>query len=392
MIGGSPAAVEHLRPIFESLAPAPDRGWAHMGPSGAGHFAKMVHNGIEYGMMQSFAEGFALLEKKKEFGFDLAKVAETWRHGSVVRSWLLDLTADALQENPTLKGIGAQVADSGEGRWMVAEAIASDVPCPVITLSLIERIRSRVSDSFGNKMLAIMRNKFGGHAIQKVLTPWTFFVSISGPAEFAALDSTSVSKFWRMTTRHGICIVMRKATPRFRSMTSSARFLKLPGHSAAASALRQSRSDASCTAFWSSVPVVPPLTPVFTWLDTTAPEGIEAVRRKLGARFHERTGCHYHPMFPVFKLAARPPGRGNRVGSPKAWLAWELTGSFVDDFGMASASGLLDVQEAEVGSGTSGHRGDGAAGLPGGREPCIRRWGPSPKLEASASASPGNPR
>ena len=167
MIGGSAGAVERLRPIFESLAPARDRGWAHMGPSGAGHFAKMVHNGIEYGMMQSFAEGFALLEKKKEFGFDLAKVAETWRHGSVVRSWLLDLTAEALHENPTLHGIGAQVADSGEGRWMVAEAIASDVPCPVITLSLLERIRSRVSDSFGNRMLAIMRNKFGGHSVQK---------------------------------------------------------------------------------------------------------------------------------------------------------------------------------------------------------------------------------
>jgi 6-phosphogluconate dehydrogenase len=167
MIGGSADAVERLRPIFESLAPARDRGWAHMGPSGAGHFAKMVHNGIEYGMMQSFAEGFALLEKKKEFGFDLARVAETWRHGSVVRSWLLDLTADALRENPTLQGIGAQVADSGEGRWMVAEAIASDVPCPVITLSLLERIRSRVSDSFGNRILAVMRNKFGGHAIQK---------------------------------------------------------------------------------------------------------------------------------------------------------------------------------------------------------------------------------
>lgn len=167
MIGGSAEAVDRLRPIFESLAPAPNRGWAHMGPSGAGHFAKMVHNGIEYGMMQSFAEGFALLEKKIEFDFDLAKVAETWRHGSVVRSWLLDLTTDALRENPKLEGIGAQVADSGEGRWMVAEAIASDVPCPVITLSLLERIRSRVSDSFGNKILAIMRNKFGGHAIQK---------------------------------------------------------------------------------------------------------------------------------------------------------------------------------------------------------------------------------
>jgi 6-phosphogluconate dehydrogenase len=167
MIGGSDEGVQRLRPIFESLAPARDRGWAHLGPSGAGHFAKMVHNGIEYGMMQSFAEGFALLEKKKEFAFDLARVAESWRHGSVVRSWLLDLTAQALHENPTLHGIGAQVADSGEGRWMVAEAIASDVPCPVITLSLLERIRSRVSDSFGNKMLAVMRNKFGGHAVVK---------------------------------------------------------------------------------------------------------------------------------------------------------------------------------------------------------------------------------
>ena len=167
MIGGTSGAVERLRPIFESLAPAANRGWAHMGPSGAGHYAKMVHNGIEYGMMQSFAEGFALLEKKKEFGFDLAKVAESWRHGSVVRSWLLDLTADALRENPTLHGIGPQVADSGEGRWMVAEAIDSNVPCPVITISLLERIQSRISDSFGNKMLAIMRNKFGGHAVQK---------------------------------------------------------------------------------------------------------------------------------------------------------------------------------------------------------------------------------
>jgi 6-phosphogluconate dehydrogenase len=167
MIGGTSGAVERLRPIFETLAPATNRGWARMGPSGAGHFAKMVHNGIEYGMMQSFAEGFALLEKKKEFGFDLATVAETWRHGSVVRSWLLDLTAEALQENPGLEGIGPQVADSGEGRWMVAEAIASDVPCPVITQALLERIRSRVSNSFGNRMLAIMRNKFGGHAVQK---------------------------------------------------------------------------------------------------------------------------------------------------------------------------------------------------------------------------------
>jgi 6-phosphogluconate dehydrogenase len=167
MIGGSSGAVERLRPVFETLAPARDRGWAHMGSSGAGHFTKMVHNGIEYGMMQSFAEGFALLEKKKEFGFDLARIAETWRYGSVVRSWLLDLTAEALRENPTLHGIGPQVADSGEGRWMVAEAIEADVPCPVITLSLLERIQSRIPDSFGDKMLAVMRNKFGGHAVQK---------------------------------------------------------------------------------------------------------------------------------------------------------------------------------------------------------------------------------
>jgi 6-phosphogluconate dehydrogenase len=167
MIGGDSAVVNRLQPLFESLAPARDRGWAHVGPAGAGHFTKMVHNGIEYGLMQSYSEGFALLEKNKEFDFDLPKIAEIWRHGSVVRSWLLDLTAQALAENPTLEGIGPNVADSGEGRWMVAEAIAADVPCPVITLSMLERIRSRVQDSFGNRILAVMRNKFGGHAITK---------------------------------------------------------------------------------------------------------------------------------------------------------------------------------------------------------------------------------
>jgi 6-phosphogluconate dehydrogenase len=127
----------------------------------------MVHNGIEYGMMQAYAEGFALLARKQEFGFDLAKIADTWRHGSVVRSWLLDLTAQALRENPHLEGIAPHVADSGEGRWMVAEAIASDVSCPVITLSLLERIRSRIPDSFANRMLSVMRNKFGGHDMKK---------------------------------------------------------------------------------------------------------------------------------------------------------------------------------------------------------------------------------
>jgi 6-phosphogluconate dehydrogenase len=167
MIGGDAAVVKRIQPVFESLAPEQDRGWAHVGPVGAGHFTKMVHNGIEYGLMQSYSEGFALLEKNKDFHLDLPKIAEIWRHGSVVRSWLLDLTAQALAENPTLEGIGPSVADSGEGRWMVAEAIAADVPCPVITLSLLERIRSRVQDSFGNRILAVMRNKFGGHAIAK---------------------------------------------------------------------------------------------------------------------------------------------------------------------------------------------------------------------------------
>jgi 6-phosphogluconate dehydrogenase len=167
MIGGDAAVVKRIQPLFESLAPAQDRGWAHVGPVGAGHFTKMVHNGIEYGLMQAYSEGFALLEKNKDFHLDLPKIAEIWRHGSVVRSWLLDLTAQALAENPTLEGIGPSVADSGEGRWMVAEAIAADVPCPVITLSLLERIRSRVQDSFGNRVLAVMRNKFGGHAIAK---------------------------------------------------------------------------------------------------------------------------------------------------------------------------------------------------------------------------------
>jgi len=167
MIGGDAPVVKRLEPLFEALAPARDRGWAHVGPVGAGHFAKMVHNGIEYGLMQSYSEGFAMLEQNRNFQFDLPKIAEIWRHGSVVRSWLLDLTAQALAENPKLEGIGQNVADSGEGRWMVAEAIAADVPCPVITHSLLERIRSRVQDSFGNRILAVMRNKFGGHAISK---------------------------------------------------------------------------------------------------------------------------------------------------------------------------------------------------------------------------------
>lgn len=167
MIGGDKQAVEALRPVFETLAPAADRGWGHVGPSGAGHFTKMIHNGIEYGMMQAFAEGFAILERKEAFGIDLQQVAEIWRHGSVVRSWLLDLTSDALKKNPTLAGIAPYVEDSGEGRWTVAEAIDLDVSAPVITMSLLERLRSREDDSFADKLLAAMRNEFGGHRIKQ---------------------------------------------------------------------------------------------------------------------------------------------------------------------------------------------------------------------------------
>ncbi|MGN7833713.1 phosphogluconate dehydrogenase (NAD(+)-dependent, decarboxylating) [Pseudoxanthomonas sp. 22568] len=167
MIGGDKPAVEALRPVFETLAPAADRGWGHVGPSGAGHFTKMIHNGIEYGMMQAFAEGFAILERKEAFGIDLQQVAEIWRHGSVVRSWLLDLTSDALKKNPTLAGIAPYVEDSGEGRWTVAEAIDLDVSAPVITMSLLERLRSREDDSFADKLLAAMRNEFGGHRIKQ---------------------------------------------------------------------------------------------------------------------------------------------------------------------------------------------------------------------------------
>jgi 6-phosphogluconate dehydrogenase len=166
MIGGDAPAVERLRPIFETLAPSPARGWGRVGPSGAGHFTKMVHNGIEYGLMQAYAEGFSILQHKSEFGLDLHGVAEIWRYGSVVRSWLLDLTADALEKNPTMAGIAPFVVDSGEGRWTVDEAINLNVPAPVITQSLIERLRSRDTESFADKLLSAMRNEFGGHAIK----------------------------------------------------------------------------------------------------------------------------------------------------------------------------------------------------------------------------------
>ena len=167
MIGGDAGAVARLQPVFATLAPTPQTGWGHVGPSGAGHFAKMIHNGIEYGMMQAYAEGFAILKHKQAMDFDLGALAEIWRHGSVVRSWLLDLTADALKKNPQMDGIAPYVADSGEGRWTVAEAIDLNVSAPVITLSLLERLRSRDDDSYADKLLAAMRNEFGGHAVKQ---------------------------------------------------------------------------------------------------------------------------------------------------------------------------------------------------------------------------------
>ncbi|MGP8269601.1 MAG: phosphogluconate dehydrogenase (NAD(+)-dependent, decarboxylating) [Terracidiphilus sp.] len=167
MIGGDKEPVEYLRPIFETLAPAKDKGWGHVGPGGAGHFVKMIHNGIEYGMMQAYAEGFTILERKQEMALNLPQVAEIWRYGSVVRSWLLDLISDALAKNPTLKGLEAFVEDSGEGRWTVVEAIDLNVSAPIITESLMRRIRSREENNFTDRMLAILRSEFGGHAVKK---------------------------------------------------------------------------------------------------------------------------------------------------------------------------------------------------------------------------------
>ncbi len=167
MVGGTKEAVEQIRPLLETLAPTPELGWGHVGPSGSGHFVKMVHNGIEYGMMQAYAEGFEIMRAKKDFNLDMYQIAELWRYGSVVRSWLLDLTADALKENPNMDGIAGWVADSGEGRWTVFAAIDEDVPAPVITLALMMRFISRQDESYGAKLLASMRNQFGGHAIKK---------------------------------------------------------------------------------------------------------------------------------------------------------------------------------------------------------------------------------
>ena len=166
MVGGDESSVEVLRPLLETLAPGKDLGWGRVGPSGSGHFVKMVHNGIEYGMMQAYAEGFAILKKKNEFGLDMHQISEIWRTGSVVRSWLLDLLSLALKDNPEMAGIAPYVSDSGEGRWTVAEAIDLDAPAPVITLSLLQRLTSRDNDSYSDKLLAAMRNQFGGHAIK----------------------------------------------------------------------------------------------------------------------------------------------------------------------------------------------------------------------------------
>ena len=166
MIGGPNDSVERLRPIFETLAPAKDQGWGHVGPSGSGHFTKMIHNGIEYGMMQAYAEGFALLRAKTELALDVPGIAEAWRHGTVIRSWLLDLTAEFLAEDPELASIAPHVADSGEGRWAAHESIELGVPTPVVTLALMERFASQGRADYANRLLARMRQAFGGHAVK----------------------------------------------------------------------------------------------------------------------------------------------------------------------------------------------------------------------------------
>lgn len=165
MAGGNKTAIETLHPALQALAPSADTGWLHTGPVGSGHFTKMVHNGIEYGMMQSLAEGFALLKAREDFNLDLAAVAELWRHGSVVRSWLLDLCGDFLQHDQQLNDIAAVVADSGEGRWTALEAIEQGIPAPVMSLALMMRFASQGKAEYGDKMLAKMRAGFGGHAI-----------------------------------------------------------------------------------------------------------------------------------------------------------------------------------------------------------------------------------
>ena len=163
MVGGAKETVQTLEPLFATLAP--ENGYAHVGPTGAGHFVKMVHNGIEYGLMQAYGEGFELLQKNDEFELDLAQIAEVWRHGSVVRSWLLDLVASALEKNPDLEGVSDYVEDSGEGRWTLDAAIAQSIPMPSLALALFTRFASRQDELFAGKLIAALRQEFGGHAL-----------------------------------------------------------------------------------------------------------------------------------------------------------------------------------------------------------------------------------
>jgi 6-phosphogluconate dehydrogenase len=167
MLGGTPKSIDLFAPFARILAPDPEKGWLHCGASGAGHFAKMIHNGIEYGMMQALAEGFSLLAARKELDIDVQRLAETWRYGSVVRSWLLDLCAGILQENEKLAGIAPVVADSGEGRWTALESIDLGVPAPIITLAVMNRFSSQGGSDFERRLLAMMRERFGGHAVKK---------------------------------------------------------------------------------------------------------------------------------------------------------------------------------------------------------------------------------
>ena len=166
MLGGTPKSIEIFEPFARILAPGPERGWLHCGPSGAGHFAKMIHNGIEYGMMQAYAEGFALLRARNDLGFDLGRLAETWGHGSVIRSWLLELCADILRHDEDLSQVAPIVPDSGEGRWTAVEAVELGVPAPVITMALMARFSSQGRSDSARKLLAMMRAKFGGHPVR----------------------------------------------------------------------------------------------------------------------------------------------------------------------------------------------------------------------------------
>jgi len=168
MAGGSDQAIAMIRPALETLAPGKEQGWGHVGPIGSGHYVKMVHNGIEYGMMQAFAEGFELMQAKQGFNLDMEQIAKIWQHGSVVRSWLLDLIADALADEPYFDDLSDYVDDSGEGRWTVEDSIENAIPAPVLTLALQMRFRSRQDPSYGGKLLNAMRAGFGGHFIRKL--------------------------------------------------------------------------------------------------------------------------------------------------------------------------------------------------------------------------------